>query len=225
MRYNMFNQIHKALRVLLYDTGVLISQADFDNPQEADNVAERLNQLLDIFDKHAEHEDRMVLPLLQEYEPGVVYAFEQEHVTDHALVQQLKGFLMALAYSISSEAKTELGASLTTAYIEFMIFNLQHMQKEETVLNKLLWQYYSDEELGGVNQKIVSSIPVDEVAVASQWMMKALSNHEITSWLRTVERNAPEHVFRSLFATAEKELDQNRYRVIVEGLTEGIMTA
>jgi hypothetical protein len=30
MRYNMFNQIHKALRVLLYDTGVLISQTDFD---------------------------------------------------------------------------------------------------------------------------------------------------------------------------------------------------
>jgi len=225
MRYNMFNQIHKALRVLLYDTGVLISQTDFDNPLQADMVAERLNQLLDLFINHADNEDRMVLPLLQEYEPGVVSAFEQEHVTDHALVQRLKGFLMALAYAISSQAKTELGASLTTAYIEFMIFNLQHMQKEETVLNKLLWQYYSDEELGGVNQKIVSSIPVDEVAVASQWMMKALSNHEITSWLRTVERNAPEHVFRSLLATAEKELDQNRYRVIVEGLTEGIMTA
>jgi hypothetical protein len=94
-------------------------------------VAERLNQLLDLFINHADNEDRMVLPLLQEYEPGVVSAFEQEHVTDHALVQQLKGFLMALAYSISSEAKTELGASLTTASIEFMIFNRSICKKKK----------------------------------------------------------------------------------------------
>ena len=225
MRYNMFNQIHKALRVLMHDTGVLISQADFDNLQEADNVSERLNQLLDIFDRHAEHEDHMVLPLLQDYEPGVVVAFEQEHITDHALVQRLKGLLMALACSISSEAKKELGASLTTAYNEFMIFNLQHMQKEETLLNKMLWRYYSDEELTAVSQKIASSIPVEEVAIASQWMMRSLSNSEITAWLRTVERNAPEPVFRSLFSIAEKELEQKRFRVILEGLTEGIMTA
>ena len=225
MRYNMFNQIHKALRVLMYDTGVLLSQTDFDIPQEADPVSERLNQLLDIFERHAEHEDRMVLPLLQDYEPGVVDAFAQQHVTDHALIQRLKGFLMALECAISSEAKKELGASLTSAYIEFMIFNLQHMQKEETLLNKMLWRYYSDEELAGVNQKIVSSIPVDEAAVASQWMMKGLSNNEITTWLRTMERNAPEPVFRSLFTTAEKELDPKRFRLILEGLTEGIMTA
>ena len=225
MRYNMFNQIHKALRVLMYDTGVLISQADFDNPQEADDVSERLHQLLDIFDRHADHEDRMVLPLLQDYEPGVVVAFEQEHVTDHALVQRLKGFLMALDCAISSEARKELGVSLTIAYTEFVIFNLQHMQKEETLLNKMLWRYYSDEELAGVNQKIVSSIPVDEEAIASQWMMKGLTTNEIIAWLRSVERNAPEPVFRSLFATAEKVLDQKRYRVILEGLTEGIMTA
>jgi hypothetical protein len=89
----------------------------------------------------------------------------------------------------------------------------------------MLWQYYSDEELAEVNQKIVSSIPVDEVALASHWMMKALSDREITAWLRSVERHAPPPVFRSLSAIAEKELDKNRYHVIVEGLSRGILTA
>ncbi|MCW3117588.1 MAG: hypothetical protein JWM28_1670 [Chitinophagaceae bacterium] len=225
MRYNLFNQIHKALRVLMYDTATLISQTDFDNPQQAEDVSERLYQLLELFDKHAYREDTMLFPLLQQYEPAVTDAFEQEHVTDRALIQRLKGFLMALAHAISSEAKKDLGSSLSMAFIEFMIFNLQHMKKEETILNNLFWRYYGDNELIALSQKIAGSIPADEAVVASKWMMKGLSNNEITTWLRNVERNAPNHVFRPLFTIAEKELEEKRFRQILEELTEGIMIA
>ena len=219
----MFNQIHKALRVWMYDTATLINQTDFDNPEQTSVATERLHQLLDMFDNHADHEDTLVFPLLQPYEPSVVEALEQEHVTDHALVQRLKGFLLALDHAVSTEAKTELGHSLNTAFIDFMVFNLQHMKKEETVINNLLWRYYSDPDLVAVSQKIVASIPPAESAIASRWMFKALSNHEISGWLRTVERNAPNHVFRPLLTLAEKELDPERFRYIQEEISEGAL--
>ena len=224
-RYNSFNQIHKALRVMMYDTATLISQTDFDNPQQEEVVTERLNVLLTMFDKHAYHEDTMVLPLIAEYEPAVADAFEQEHVLDHDLAQRLKGFQVALAHAISPEAKKDLGSALSMVFVEFMVFNLQHMKKEETILNSLLWRYYSDEELIGISQKIVASIPAEEQAISAKWMMKGLSNNEIKTWLRNVERNAPNHVFRPLFTTAEKELEQQRFRQILDSLTEGVMIA
>jgi len=224
-RYNIFNQIHKGLRVLLYDTAAMLGRTEFDDAEQYEAAAKRVKEVMDMFDNHAHHEDTQVLPLIEEYEPAVVAAFEQEHVTDHALGQKLRGSIMALDQAVDSGAKHQLGLLLTRSFIEFMIFNLQHMHKEETVLNSILWRYYSDDELLNTNRKIVSSIPPHEANFASQWMMKALTDTEISIWLRGVERSAPAPVFRSLIDIAERELERARFRSILEGLTEGVMIA
>jgi hemerythrin-like domain-containing protein len=224
-RYNIFNQIHKGLRVLLYDTAATLSRTDFDDAEQYNAVTIRVKEVMDMFDNHAHHEDTLLFPLIEGYEPAVVDAFEQEHVTDHALGQKLRGSIMALDLAVDPNAKKQLGTALIHSFIEFMIFNLQHMHKEETVINNFLWKYYSDEELLNTNKKIVASIPPQEINFASQWMMKGLNNTEISVWLRGVERSAPEQVFRSLLNTAEKELEHARFRKILEGLSEGLMIA
>ena len=55
--------------------------------------------------------------------------------------------------------------------------------------------------------------------------MKGLNNIEITAWLRTVEKNAPEVIFQTLFAIAEKELSARRFRQVLKSLTKGAMLA
>ena len=224
-RFNTFNQIHKALRALLYDTSLTLQQTYFGDAEEVETAFEKVRIVVDIFDKHAKHEDHFVLPAIQQYEPSLVDAFEQEHVKDHALSQKLRGLLIAYDYAIKAEVKLETGQAINAAFIEFMIFNLEHMAKEETVLNKVLWRYYSDAEIMAINQKIIASIPPEEMAVTSAWMMRGMSNMEISRWLKAVEKNAPEPVFTQLFAIAEKELPQDRYRKILENLTEGAMVA
>jgi hemerythrin-like domain-containing protein len=224
-RFNIFSQIHKSLRVLLYDTATLIGRTDFEDQEQYEITAGRVREVTSAFDNHAHHEDTMVLPMIERYEPSVVDAFEQEHVEDHALSRKLNDSLTALDLAVSSSAKQELGISLMHSFNDFMIFNLKHMYKEETVLNNILWRHYSDEELLQTNQRIVSVIPPHEMAFSSQWMMRALSNGEIITWLRNVERSAPEFVYRPLFATAERELEAIRFRKILEGLSEGVMIA
>ncbi|MGC4035292.1 MAG: hemerythrin domain-containing protein [Chitinophagaceae bacterium] len=224
-RFNIFNQIHKSLRVLMYDTALMIGRTDFDNAEQYSTVAKQIRETVDAFDGHAHHEDESLLPLIQRYEPAVVDAFEQEHVTDHALSQKLRESLMALDLAVSPAAKRQLGVLLMHSFIEFMVFNLNHMYKEETVLNNILWQYYSDEELVDTNKKIVAGIPQEKMNFSAQWMMRALSNAEITGWLRNVERNAPAHVFRPLLTAAERELEQVRFRQVLEGLNEGVKIA
>lgn len=217
-RFNIFNQIHKALRAMLYDTSLALQQTNFADAGEADAAMEKVRQAADIFDEHAAHEDHFVLPAIGRYEPSLTDAFEQEHEADHALSEKLRGLLTVYNHAVRTEVKIETGLAIHRAFIDFMIFNLEHMDKEETVLNKVLWRYYSDEEIKAINQLIISVIPQSEMAVTSAWMMRGLSNTEISGWLKAVEKNALQPVFTQLFSIAEKELPENRFRKVLEML-------
>src|SRR5687768_4428882 len=173
-RFNIFNQIHKALRAMLYDTSLALQQTYFADAEEAETALEKVRIVVDVFDNHAAHEDHFVLPAIQQYEPSLVDVFEVEHKKDYALSERLRGLLTVYDHAIKTEVKIETGQAINKAFIEFMIFNLEHMAKEETVLNKILWRYYSDAEIMAINQRIIASISPEEIAVISAWMMRGI---------------------------------------------------
>jgi hypothetical protein len=224
-RFNIFNQVHKALRAMLYDTSLTLQQTFFGDTEDAETALEKVRIAVDVFDKHAAHEDHFVLPAIRQYEPSLVDAFEQEHEKDHELAARLRGWISVYHHAIKMEVKKETGHAIHTAFVEFMIFNLEHMAKEETVLNKVLWRYYSDAEIMAINRQIIASVSPEEMGAMSGWMMRGMSNHEISGWLKAVEKNAPEPVFTQLFGMAERELPDDRFRKVLENLAEGTMVA
>jgi hemerythrin-like domain-containing protein len=224
MRVNIFNQIHKGLRALLYETSLLLQQTDFSDEQEMKAAINRVNMVADLFDDHAHHEDAYVFPAIQQYEPSIVDAFEQEHSMDAKLTRALKDSLQALQMA-SSLVRQEMASELGRTFIQFMIFNLEHMSKEETILNKILWRYYSDADILDIQRNIVSNLSPWSAKTGSQWMMRGLNNTEIVNWLRAVENVAPQNIFQDLFATAERELPEHRLRKVLETITEGVTLA
>jgi hemerythrin-like domain-containing protein len=225
MGYNIFYQIHKALRAMLYETAIELQRTDFNNEEEAEAILEKITTVVDLFGKHAHTEDTLVFPAVEHYEPSVVDAFEKEHVKDHELSQKLRTLTVIFDSLETDEEKTQLGSAIRKAFIEFLVFNLEHMAKEEDVINNLLWRYYRDEEIHAFEQKIISGQTPEAISLVWKWMLRGLSNQEIIRWLKTVEKNAPEFVFNNLFAAAERELPKLRFRMILEGLTEGAMLA
>lgn len=225
MRYNIFYQIHKALRALLYHTATELQRTDFNKQEEAEAALANITTVVDLFDKHAYHEDNQVFSAVQQYEPSVVDSFEQEHVKDHELSEKLRTLINIFSSLEKDEEKMQLGSAVRKSFVEFLAFNLEHMAKEEDIINNLLWRYYSDREIHAIEQQIISAQTPEATALVWKWMLRGLSNTEITSWLKAVEKNAPEFVFNNLFATAEKELPKHRFRLILEGLTEGAMLA
>ncbi len=210
---------------MLYDTSLTLQQTYFGDAEEAETALEKVRQAVDIFDEHSVHEDHFVFPAIRQYEPSLVDFFELEHVKDLALSEKLRGLLTVYNHAVKTEVKIETGQAINKAFLEFMIFNLEHMAKEETVLNKILWRYYSDAEIIAIYQRIGASILPEEMAVTSAWMMRGMSNAEISGWLKEVEKKAPGPVFTRLFSIAEKELPDDRFRKLLENLTEGTMVA
>ena len=224
MRINIFNQIHKGLRALLYESSLLLQQTDFLDDQEMQTAVTRVTMVADLFDDHAHHEDKFILPAIQEHEPSIVDAFEREHAMNIKLTRALKNCLQALQMA-SPVVRPEMANVLYKTFVQFMVFNLEHMSKEETILNKILWRYYSDGEILAIQKNILASLTPWSATNGSRWMMRGLNNPEIVGWFKSIEESASEAAFQKLFAIAERELPQRRFRHVLESLTEGVMLA
>jgi hypothetical protein len=87
-----------------------------------------------------------------------------------------------------------------------MIFKPDQMAKEEDIINKVLWRYYTDAELRGITQRIIDGLSPEILVQYNKWMIRGLSNTEIIDWLKVLKNNAPDFVFKSVMQTPEEEL-------------------
>lgn len=224
-RYNIFYQIHKGLRQMLYHNASQLLQTDFAMAEETNELIPQLNEVLDLFDGHAHTEDHFVLPAVETVQPGSASLFEEEHKQDHALAGRLRALLNMFHHTVSGEEKNELGSAIRLAFTEFLVFNLQHMAKEECALNKILWQHYTDDELMSITQQILANIPAGLHTKYNTWMMRGLSNTEITAWLKNIRNLAPGLVFNGMLQLAQKELNAHRWGIVQEEITDGALLA
>lgn len=220
-RYNIFNQLHKGLQALLYDTAIMLQQTAFCNAGEGKFAIEKLDMLLHLFSQHALLEDRHLLPTLRCCDEEAIRTLEKEHQANRVATARLKGLMQTYEHAVTGSERLDAGKTLGHAYRELLVANLKHMAREEAVLNNILWSRFNDGEIFAFEQNILAHIPQEELAVYSLWMIRGMNNHEIIAWLKTIEKTAVGPVFQVLFAMAENELSAIRWQKIQEGLIEG----
>lgn len=181
-RYNVFNQIHKGLRHLMYDTAVRLQTTDLSRP-EATEVINLVSLVVDLFDEHAHHEDKYVLPMVEKHNPVLVADFEKDHELDHKLSDGLRQLVASWKSAATQQERNITGQGIFYAFNEFIAFNLYHMNREEDTLLATLWKHHTDEELHAASQAIVASIPPDVLMLESKWMMRSMNNAEIAAGL------------------------------------------
>jgi hemerythrin-like domain-containing protein len=218
MRFNPFNIIHKALRALMYNTDLTLQQTYFADVEEAETALAKVKAVVEQFERHAYHENNFVLPAIQSFAPQMVEDFDHEHVEDNALGERLKHLLNVFEATQNDEERLYAGSAITKAFREFMVFNLNHMAKEELEITQVLWSHYTDQELIEMNAKLSASIPVEEKAFTAKWMMRAINKVDAIGWLNGVKQSAPQHVFESLVALAEAELPVHLSEAVLDAV-------
>lgn len=218
LRYNSFNQVHKGLRTLLYETAIKIQQTDMSQAETAEPVISQIEEVLFLFESHAHGEDHYFNEPLEKTNPEVATLFEKEHVEDHRLANVLSSLIASYKQATTPQARAEKGRHLFYAFNEFIAFNLYHMNKEEIELNAALWDRYSDTEIKSIEQTLVLNIPPQKMAQYAKWMIRGINDKELIHWLDEVRRFAPPPVFEMLIAIAEVELSQQRFATISDQL-------
>jgi len=216
-RYNTFNNVHKGMRALLYNTAMCIQHTDFGT-DEANTTIEKVLEVVELFNSHAHHEDTHVLPMIDSHNPQLVEEFESEHVVDHRLSQSLADHCQAWLNAATEGERIMCGQALFYAFNEFVAFNLYHMNKEENVLLLNLWQHYTDGELLASEKVLIASVPPDIRMKVTGWMMRGISDNEVVQWLKGAKLGAPAEVFNALAAAAQQNIAPNRWQKIAEAL-------
>lgn len=220
MRFNSFNLIHKSLRARLYDVALKLQQTYFADVEEAEIALEKVEEVVHQFEQHAHHEDTYVLPAVEAYQPQLVESFEKEHVEDIEIGNRLIQLVKMYSTIENTEDRIACGSAICKAFRDFMVFNINHMQREEIEVNRVLWQYYSDAELLQLNSRITASIPPAVMADTAKWMMRSINKGEAITWLKAVKQSAPDPVFQSLFALTETELPESLRAEVQDAVME-----
>ena len=222
-RLNIFNQIHKGLRTALYETAMFLQRTDFTSASETEEAISSIKEVLMLFDEHARKEDKYVFPAIQPFEPSLVNAFGQEHEKDHALAVALEQSCDSFHYLEGTFEKLEAGKNLNRDFVAFMAFNLEHMAKEENMVNQVLWRYFDDAYIMDIQKTIVRNTEPWHNDFFSKWMLRGNNDRDIQTWLSSVQATAPVLVFNTLFRKAEQELPKHRFQKLESSLSETAM--
>jgi hypothetical protein len=220
-RFNIFQLVHKGLRAALYQTALQLQQTDFTAEEETEEVLNRVKEIIMLFNGHAQNENTYIFPAAEEFEPSVVTAFRDEHMEDMRLGQQLQNGIDKVTASKGMLAHIVSGRELTEAFIEFMVFNLKHMAKEEDIINKVLWRYYSDDDIRLIAMRITQHTPPWIQEFYATWMLRGINDAEAVSWMKAIERGMPPVVFETILQKAEQELPGHRFNNVTTSLSEG----
>src|SRR5688572_5646009 len=178
-RYNIFNQIHKALRGMLYDAALSLQLTDFTIEEEADIAIEKIELVLSIIYNHARDEQAFILPIIRNFDAQLSAAFETEQVKNEILSQGLRAVINAYNIAVNKANKEEAGDIIFKTFNEFLAINLLQMNREEAELNKVLWKHLSDDELLRISKDILAAVPPEINYIESNWMLKCTTNAEV----------------------------------------------
>ena len=171
-RMDLYVSIHKALRAFMTDTLGRIGRIDVSDRADRDAALAQLDELLGLCLAHLGHENEFVHTAIEARQPAGSQRIAGEHGEHVETIAALQAEADALRAAAGSDAE-RLALRLYRHLALFVAENFQHMHIEETVHNALLWQHYSDAELGALHGRLLASISPQEHLVVARWMVPA----------------------------------------------------
>ena len=213
-RYNIFKRTHKGLRSMLFDAGARIQQTDFSKSKQAIAAMDAIKQSTRSFLYHLSKEDNMVYHSVVLHAPYIVAMIEQTNIKDEALARSITSMIDQYKDLNTKKEIIAFGHQLQAAFFEFTAAVLQHMSKEETVVNELLWSNYTDRELIGMEVEMMKQATSSDCNWYTGKILKELSNREILVWVDSIKEHATPFMLKKLISTARIVLPIDRWQMI-----------
>ncbi len=154
MRYNIFNKAHLPLKTALINGCLSISKITNGESFSAAEALQKVNEALQVFEEQVMYEALHILPYIFEYEPSVWNNYTSDHNKATRFANNLKDLVKLCCRLQKQEDKLRIMRRISESYNEFMLFNFNHFDDEEAVLNEILWRYYPDSVLIEIERKM-----------------------------------------------------------------------
>ncbi len=180
-RFDMYALIHKALRAMMADALVALGRLDVNEDEGVAQTLDRLRALLAACASHLQHEEDFIHPAIEARMPGAACITADDHRHHREQIAALESAIHALEQA--------------------------GMQVEERDNNAALQAAYTDEELLAIHDRLVASIPPQEMAATLRWMLPNLSAPERAALLGGMALSLPRAAFDGVLVLARQNLN------------------
>jgi hypothetical protein len=209
-RFDLYTQIHKAIRAWMCDVLTRAGRMDSDDPADVAATLAAVRVLLAACRSHLAHENDFLHTAIEARQPGAARQTADDHTHHDVALERLEASVRAVertAGATRSVAALELYRQLAL----FVADNFQHIHVEETQNNAALWAGYDDAELVALHDALVASIPPLEMAGWLRWLIPSVSPAERAAMLAGMRQSAPAEAVSGALAIAQAHLDSPQW--------------
>lgn len=216
-RFDIYSQIHKALRAFLTDTLHAVGRMDCEDADEVTTTLAQVDDLLATCAAHLYHENVFVHPAVEAGHLGASADIEAEHREHSAVIARLRAAVRATERCQGND-RTEAAQRLYRALALFNAENFVHMNIEETHHNTALWAGHSDAVLMEIEHAIIASIPPQDMMLILRWMIPALNAAERANFLAGARAGMPAEAFAGVLELARRHLSPRDWEKLSRSL-------
>ncbi len=201
-RYPIYRPIHKAIRHILFSTSRQVGLADFTDDAVTQECLAALDRTIGFLRGHRGGEDAHIHRALERKLPGITARFAEDHEEDELLIAEIEE-LGARIKNADEAQRVALGIELHERFNAYVGMYLGHLYREETELQKVLWDNFTDAELIEMRAAIFRDIPPGRRGELLPEMCASYNPDEIYQFLKRLKADAPPEVFKRATQMAE----------------------
>lgn len=220
-RHDLYVGIHKALRAFMFDTLQRLGRIDVDDAADRHATLDQVDALLAACRSHLMHENEFVHRAIEARSPTSSGRIADEHGQHLDEIEHLAEQSRALRGSVGPGSGADGAERALHLYRELALFvaeNLEHMQREETGHNQVLWALYTDTELEGIHDALVASVPPHEMTLNLCWMAASFAPADLAGLCHGLRTHVPAPVFNELLGLVNAQLDEPRRAKLARAL-------
>jgi Hemerythrin HHE cation binding domain len=199
---DIYRDIHKGIRSELFAVTEQAGRLDSSDGDDRVALACHVRSVIDLLVGHAEHEDRVVHPVLATHLP----AFAEKIAADHTGLDARLQFLGAAVDGLVESASRGDGHRLYMELASFTSEYLEHQDLEERAVMPALDGAVGTEAVIALQDAIIASIPPDEMGRSLAIMLPAMNVDDRAELLTGMRAGAPAPVFQGVWSLARSVL-------------------
>ena len=206
-RLDLYAGIHKAMRSFMAETLVRVGRIDVADAADRDQALDQLEQLLGFCADHLRHENAFVHTAIEARQPAGLHEGRRRASSSTPNRSPPCARKRRRCGGAPEHAAAALALRLYRHLALFVAENLQHMHIEETVHNALLWQHYSDAELGELHGRLLASLGPADKELAARWMLPASTPAERAAMIGGMKAELAPEALLGLMTMLRPHLD------------------
>ncbi|WP_372781536.1 hemerythrin domain-containing protein [Phenylobacterium sp.] len=216
--HNFYNQIHKGLRLRLSQLLAQSGSCSGDDPEALAGLLRDLRFQIHVSEHHLANEDAFIHTALEARAPGSTARLARDHEQHRQTFEALETAICAVEAAKPAARAAALKA-LYLRYSTFVADDFAHMAEEELLILPVLQSLFSDEELIGIEGRIMSALSPEMMMGFGGFIVRAGTRAERIRLLTAVRAKAPPQAFAGMMAGAVRpNLEPADYAHLCAGL-------